>query len=59
MIFVLGAGEQLEQDGTVPQETVALPVPDSPEPPTTNTLDKDLQGSLRRSTYDFGRCMFR
>lgn len=40
----------------MPRETVALPVPEQPELPTTNTLDKDLQGSLRRSTYDFTRC---
>ncbi|CAL8464684.1 g4219 [Coccomyxa elongata] len=46
---------QQGEDGTVPLETVALPVPEQPEAPTTNTLDKDLQGSLRRSTYDFTR----
>lgn len=39
----------------MPLETVALPVPGQPEAPTTNTLDKDLQGSLRRSNYDFTR----
>lgn len=48
-----GVGD--EQDGSVPQGTVALPVADGPEAPTVNTLDKDLQGSLRRSTYDFAR----
>ncbi|BDA49432.1 probable tRNA-dihydrouridine(47) synthase [NAD(P)(+)]-like [Coccomyxa sp. Obi] len=46
---------QQGEDGTVPRETVALPVSEQPEAPTTNTLDKDLQGSLRRSTYDFSR----
>lgn len=54
---MIHAGGQQEQDKTLPQETVALPVPDLPEAPTSNTLDKDLQGSLRRSTYDFARCI--
>ena len=54
---MIHAGGQQEQDKTLPQETVALPVPDFPEAPTSNILDKDLQGSLRRSTYDFARCI--
>ena len=53
--LLCGADGQRVEDGTVPRETVALPVPEQPEAATTNTLDKGLQGSLRRSTYDFSR----
>ncbi len=38
-------------------KTCVLPVSYEPEPETVNILDKETQGSLRKGTYNFARCM--
>ena len=36
--------------------TQALPVSSTPAPAEINFLDRDIQGVLRKGTYDFARC---
>ena len=43
-------------DGSIPEGVLELPVQAQPDAPTVNVLDKGVQTTLRRSTYDFAKC---
>ena len=44
-------------DGSIPAGVLELPVQALPDAPTANVLGKDVQARLRRSTYDFAKCV--